>query len=90
MLISTGHARGPIDSVLCICNQTSGKMGYAIAIKFMKRGTKVILVSEPVNFQLPPPALTVIPVSSTYEIFESCVKHFDEIDIAVFSAAVTD
>lgn len=90
VLITAGPTREAIDPVRYISNHSSGKMGYAIAKSFLDAGASVILVSGPVNLQLSHKNLTVIPVTSALEMQIACSSLFDEIDIAVFAAAVAD
>ena len=52
--ITAGPTREAIDPVRYISNHSSGKMGFAIAESFAKRGAKVTLIAGPVN--LPTPA----------------------------------
>lgn len=65
-------------------------MGYAIAEAFLKEGAKVILVSGPVNLKLQHPHLKLVKVTSALEMYLASALHFNEIDIAVFAAAVAD
>jgi phosphopantothenoylcysteine decarboxylase/phosphopantothenate--cysteine ligase len=90
VLITAGPTREPIDPVRYITNHSSGKMGYAIADAFLKKGFEVILVSGPVNIPLRHDLLTIIPVITADEMFEACLLWFSVIDIAVFTAAVAD
>ncbi|MFM7079225.1 MAG: bifunctional phosphopantothenoylcysteine decarboxylase/phosphopantothenate--cysteine ligase CoaBC, partial [Bacteroidota bacterium] len=46
-LVTAGPTREPIDSVRYISNNSSGKMGVAIAIELIKRGASVDLVCGP-------------------------------------------
>lgn len=90
ILITAGPTREAIDPVRYISNHSSGKMGYAIAEAFLKQGAKVVLVSGPVNIQLQHPNLKLIPVTSAFEMYVASSFHFNDIDIAVFAAAVAD
>lgn len=90
ILITAGPTIEAIDPVRYITNHSSGKMGYAIAEAFLKQGSKVVLVSGPVNIQLQHPNLKLIRVTSAFEMYETCNFHFKETDIAVFAAAVAD
>ncbi|HEY3388537.1 MAG TPA: phosphopantothenoylcysteine decarboxylase [Prolixibacteraceae bacterium] len=90
VLITAGPTREAIDPVRYISNHSSGKMGYAIAKSFLDEGANVILVSGPVNLQLSHKNLTIIPVTSASEMHSASNSCFDEIDIAVFAAAVAD
>ncbi|HEV8287198.1 MAG TPA: bifunctional phosphopantothenoylcysteine decarboxylase/phosphopantothenate--cysteine ligase CoaBC [Chitinophagaceae bacterium] len=90
VLITAGPTREAIDPVRYISNHSSGKMGYAIAEKFLELGAEVILISGPVNIQLQHPRLKTIKVNAASEMYLASCKVFEEIDIAVFAAAVAD
>jgi phosphopantothenoylcysteine decarboxylase/phosphopantothenate--cysteine ligase len=90
ILITAGPTREAIDPVRYISNHTSGKMGYAIAEQFLSQGAKVFLVSGPVCLELNHPNLTLVKVNSAREMDLACCKFFEDIDIAVFAAAVAD
>jgi len=55
VLITAGPTREALDPVRYISNHSSGKMGYAIARRFLEQGAKVFLVSGPVCLQLEHP-----------------------------------
>ena len=65
-------------------------MGYAIAESCAQLGAEVILVSGPVNIKCFHPSITIIPVTSALEMYESCMKYFSSVDAAILSAAVAD
>ena len=90
VLITAGPTREAIDPVRYISNHSSGKMGYAIAEKFLELGAEVVLISGPVNIQLQHPQLRIIKVSAASEMYLACCRVFEEVDIAVFAAAVAD
>ncbi len=90
VLITAGPTREAIDPVRYISNHSTGKMGYAIAEQFLQQGAEVFLISGPVNVQLKHPRLKVVNVNSASEMFLACCRFFEEVDIAVFAAAVAD
>ena len=90
VLITAGPTREAIDPVRYISNHSTGKMGYAIAEKFLELGAKVIMVSGPVTVQLQHPRLRIIKVNAASEMYLACCRVFEEVDIAVFAAAVAD
>ncbi len=53
VLITAGPTCEDLDPVRYITNRSSGKMGYAVAEAAARRGAKVILVSGPVNLEVP-------------------------------------
>jgi phosphopantothenoylcysteine decarboxylase/phosphopantothenate--cysteine ligase len=65
-------------------------MGYAIAESFLQQGTKVFLVSGPVDISLQHPNLKLVKVNSANEMYLACCRFFETVDIAVFAAAVAD
>lgn len=90
ILITAGPTREAIDPVRYISNHSSGKMGYAIAEQFLKQGAEVIMVSGPVNILLQHPRLKIVRVNSASEMYLACCHFFEEVDVAVFAAAVAD
>jgi phosphopantothenoylcysteine decarboxylase/phosphopantothenate--cysteine ligase len=90
ILITAGPTREYLDPVRFITNESSGKMGYAIAEELYRQGAELILVSGPVNVKTTIPSQYIKKVTSALEMFDECKKHFKEIDIAIFTAAVAD
>lgn len=90
VLITAGPTQEAIDPVRYISNHSSGKMGYAIAEKFLDLGAEVVIVSGPVNIQMQHPRLRIIKVNAANEMYLACCRVFEEVDIAVFAAAVAD
>ncbi len=90
VLITAGPTREAIDPVRYISNHSSGKMGYAIAEQFLNQGAEVFLVSGPVNIELKHSNLRIVKVDSASEMYLACCRFFEEVDIAVFAAAVAD
>ena len=89
ILITAGPTREAIDPVRFISNNSSGKSGYALAEAAAQRGAQVTLVSGPVDLA-PPANVTTILVTTALEMLAACEKPFEEADIAIFSAAVSD
>ena len=90
VLITAGPTREAIDPVRYISNHSTGKMGYAIAQKFLSHGAKVFLVSGPVNLKPEHPNLKLVNVNSANEMYLACCHFFEAVDIAIFAAAVAD
>src|SRR6476646_1937663 len=90
VLITAGPTREAIDPVRYISNHSTGKMGYAIAEAFLNQGAKVILVSGPVSLKINHPELVMVNVNSAMDMYLACCHYFEEVDIAVFAAAVAD
>ncbi|MDX2194789.1 MAG: bifunctional phosphopantothenoylcysteine decarboxylase/phosphopantothenate--cysteine ligase CoaBC [Cytophagales bacterium] len=89
ILITAGATREAIDPVRYVSNHSTGKMGYALAEQCVNAGAKVTLVSGHVN--IPAPAgVAILTVSGAIEMLHTCEKYFQDIDIAIFAAAVSD
>lgn len=88
VLITSGPTFEAIDPVRFIGNHSSGKMGTAIAHAFQNAGASTIMVSGPATHF--PKHGELIKVSSAKEMLTETEKHYDEADIIVFSAAVSD
>jgi len=89
LLVTAGPTREKIDRVRYICNQSTGKMGYAIARQAMLRGAKVTLVSGKVSLQ-PPMGVHFIPVVSAADMAKAVKDNAKEQDIIIKAAAVAD
>lgn len=90
VLITAGPTHERIDPVRFIGNYSSGKMGYALANEAARRGANVIIVSGPVSVKPAEPGVEVVKVESAREMLDATVKHFDQADITILSAAVAD
>lgn len=87
--ITAGPTQEAIDPVRYISNHSSGKMGFAIADAFAKRGAKVTLIAGPVN--LPTPEnVKRIDVVSALEMEQQAVHFAQQSHIFVGCAAVAD
>jgi phosphopantothenoylcysteine decarboxylase/phosphopantothenate--cysteine ligase len=89
VLVTAGPTYEAIDPVRFIGNHSSGKMGVAIAEEMHSRGANVTLVLGPSGVTVPA-GIEVVKVRSANEMFEACVSRFENMDIAVMSAAVAD
>jgi len=90
VLITAGPTYEKIDPVRFIGNCSSGKMGFAIAETFAKRGATVHLVAGPVHLQAAHPNIRRTDVESAEEMYSAAVESFADADIAVLCAAVAD
>jgi len=90
VLVTAGPTYEPIDPVRFIGNHSTGKMGYDIALAAANAGAGVILVSGPTHLKLSHTGITVIPVTSSQEMYTACHEHFEGVDVAIAAAAVAD
>lgn len=89
ILITAGPTYEPIDPVRFIANHSSGKMGFALAEELHQQGAEVTLVSGPVHIK-PPHGVAFIAVKTAEEMYDACIKNFDDKHIAILAAAVAD
>ena len=87
-LITAGPTIEQIDKIRFISNHSSGKQGYEIAKQMIFSGAKVTLISGPTNLQNPYNA-KLIKVKTAKEMYDA-VKRNCKVDIAIFTAAVSD
>jgi|TARA_R110000737_G_scaffold164641_1_gene192292 phosphopantothenoylcysteine decarboxylase/phosphopantothenate--cysteine ligase len=90
VLITAGPTHEAIDPVRFIGNQSSGKMGVAIANAFLNRGAIVCLVLGPSSEKIEHPNLRLHRVVSAQEMFETVEQNWKDQDYGIFSAAVAD
>ena len=79
-----------IDPVRFIGNFSSGKMGFELAKKASNLGGKVYLISGPSNEEINDENIIIKRIISADEMFDECSKVFNDIDICIMSAAVSD
>ena len=89
VIVSAGGTRERIDPVRYISNDSSGKMGYAMAQAADWLGATVTLVSTTQSL-LPPEGIQVQQVASAQELAQAMTSHYDQMDYVVMAAAVSD
>jgi len=89
-LVTAGPTHEAIDPVRFIGNNSSGKMGYAIAEELANQGAEVNLVSGPSHLSSNNSLIKITRVTSAEQMYEACVSLFPTTDITVLSAAVAD
>lgn len=89
MLVTAGPTREYLDPVRYLSNESSGRMGFAIAQNAAGRGHRVTLVHGPVA--LPPPAgVRCVPVVSAADMLAACRRVWPRQDVLIMVAAVAD
>ena len=89
VLITAGGTREAIDPVRFIGNKSSGKQGVAVAKAALQRGAEVHLIAA--NFDTSElKGIKVTKVENTLQMQEALTESFDECDILIMSAAVSD
>ena len=90
ILITAGPTYESIDAVRFIGNFSSGKMGFSLAITAANLGAEVFLVSGPTSLNIENNMIKTFNVTSADEMFKKTSELFSDMDIAIFSAAVSD
>ena len=89
IVVSAGGTMEPIDPVRVITNQSSGKMGYAVAEAARDRGAQVVLVTAPTS--LPdPPLVRMVHVRTAQEMCDAVLSQVEGADALIMAAAVAD
>lgn len=89
VLITAGGTREAIDPVRFIGNNSSGRMGYALATAALQRGARVILISAPTALEAPA-GCELVPATSAAQMRTAVLAHLPEATILVMAAAVSD
>ncbi|TPR40575.1 bifunctional phosphopantothenoylcysteine decarboxylase/phosphopantothenate--cysteine ligase CoaBC [Apilactobacillus micheneri] len=89
VIVTAGGTRESIDPVRYISNNSSGKMGYAIADAAINAGADVTLISAPSKLTANDKA-RLISVNSSADMENAVKENFYQSDILIMAAAVSD
>ena len=89
-LVTAGPTHEAIDPVRFIGNNSSGKMGFAIAEELSNNGAEVTLVCGPNSLSTKNKSINRIDVTSADEMLQQCLKNSKHKDVIVMAAAVAD
>jgi len=89
VLVTAGPTWEALDPVRGLTNQSSGKMGYAVAIAALKAGAKVNLISGPTALSSPP-GVPTCRVTTALDMLSAVDAQVSDVDIFVSVAAVSD
>ncbi|MDH3317176.1 MAG: bifunctional phosphopantothenoylcysteine decarboxylase/phosphopantothenate--cysteine ligase CoaBC [Gammaproteobacteria bacterium] len=89
VLVTAGATREALDPVRFISNQSSGKMGYAVADAAAEAGARVTLVSGPTSLDAPF-GVERIYVTSAKEMLDAVMQRIRDSQIFIGAAAVSD
>lgn len=90
VLVTAGPTREAIDPVRYISNNSSGKMGVAIAEELSLRGAIVTLVAGS-GVKLPVKEnIKCISVVTAKQMHDACMQYFPESAVTIMAAAVAD
>ena len=73
-----------------IGNHSSGLMGFELAKAAAKLGGQVVLISGPSHLTAENPSIEVVRVVSAQEMFHAVHRYYEDCDIAISAAAVSD
>lgn len=90
VLVTAGPTYEKIDPVRFIGNYSTGKMGFALAEEFARRGAEVVLVAGPVTLTTGHPSIRRIDVGSAAEMYAEVIAVAADCDVVVSCAAVAD
>ncbi len=89
IVITGGPTREALDPVRYISNHSSGKMAYALATEAVAAGARVVLISGPVNLQIPA-GVTLLDVVTAQEMLDATLANVIDADVFIGVAAVVD
>ncbi len=89
VVVTAGPTREYIDPVRYLSNESSGRMGFAIADAAARRGHRVTLIAGPVNLETPS-GVRRIDVTSAREMLSELRAAFRAADAVFMAAAVAD
>lgn len=90
VLITAGPTYEAIDPVRFIGNHSSGRMGFALAEKAANLGAEVFLISGPTYLAISHSYIKLVRVISAEEMYNATHQVFNQVDVAILSAAVAD
>ena len=90
ILVTAGPTYESLDPVRFIGNHSSGKMGFDIADEAASLGAGVILISGPTNLRVKNNLINVVDVVSAEEMYKACHLFFNDVDVVISAAAVSD
>ncbi|OPA78577.1 bifunctional 4'-phosphopantothenoylcysteine decarboxylase/phosphopantothenoylcysteine synthetase [Paenibacillus selenitireducens] len=89
LMVTAGGTIERIDPVRYITNDSSGKMGFAIARVAKELGATVQLIAANTN-EAPPEGIEVIQAMSAQDMYDAVLERMDDADIIIKAAAVAD
>ncbi|MAU35800.1 MAG: bifunctional phosphopantothenoylcysteine decarboxylase/phosphopantothenate--cysteine ligase CoaBC [Flavobacteriales bacterium] len=90
ILVTAGPTYEAIDPIRFIGNRSSGKMGVEIAKECARNGAQVKLILGPSNIDVKETNINIARVESAKEMMEVVERNFNDTNISIFAAAVSD
>ncbi|MGG4219659.1 bifunctional phosphopantothenoylcysteine decarboxylase/phosphopantothenate--cysteine ligase CoaBC [Paenibacillus jamilae] len=89
VIVTAGGTIERIDPVRYITNDSSGKMGFAIAKVAQEMGAEVHLIAANTSAE-PPSGISLEKVQSAEDMYQAVLKQWETSDMVVMAAAVAD
>ncbi|MCL5269773.1 MAG: bifunctional phosphopantothenoylcysteine decarboxylase/phosphopantothenate--cysteine ligase CoaBC, partial [bacterium] len=89
VLVTAGPTREALDPIRFISNRSTGRMGAELAAEALARGGRVLFVHGPLTVPLPE-GVEPIAAESAREMLAAVQSRWDEVDLAIFAAAVAN
>ncbi|KAF6568528.1 MULTISPECIES: bifunctional phosphopantothenoylcysteine decarboxylase/phosphopantothenate--cysteine ligase CoaBC [Paenibacillus] len=89
VIVTAGGTIERIDPVRYITNDSSGKMGFAIAKVAQEMGAEVHLIAANTSAE-PPSGISLERVQSAEDMYQAVLKQWETSDMVVMAAAVAD
>ena len=89
VLITAGATRERLDPVRFLTNDSSGKMGFALAEAARDRGAETTVVCGSVSVAAPE-GVRIVKIESAQDLLDAMMKEVPEQDIIIQAAAVAD
>lgn len=89
VLVTAGATRERLDPVRYMTNDSSGKMGFAVAEAAAKRGASVTVVAGSTTAAAPD-GVNMVRVESTQELYDAVTALAPEMDVVIQAAAPAD
>jgi phosphopantothenoylcysteine decarboxylase/phosphopantothenate--cysteine ligase len=89
VVVTAGPTREHVDPVRFLSNESSGRMGFAIAERAARRGHRVTLIAGPVGLETPA-GVARIDVVSAREMLVATRRAVRDADALYMAAAVAD
>jgi phosphopantothenoylcysteine decarboxylase/phosphopantothenate--cysteine ligase len=89
VLVTAGATREYVDNVRFISNDSSGLMGLSVALQCFLAGADVKLIYGNIKYKVPE-FINSVSVVNTEEMLNAVFKEYENVDIVIMSAAVSD
>ena len=89
VMVTAGGTRERLDPVRYMTNDSSGKMGFAIAEAAKNRGAQVTIVAGATTAK-EPEGVQIVRIESTRDLYEAVTARAPEMDVIIQAAAPAD